>query len=293
MADVFVSYARGDRNFARKLAAALESVGLTVWWDRDIPAGAASDSAIERELDAARCVVVLWSATSTTSEWVKNEASAAVERGVLLPVLIEQVKLPLEFRRRQAVDLSRWDGNVSHEGFKQISDSISAFREGVVPSGTGSFPSNLPQPSRRNRLILIVTTVTVLAVAAILAIVYKQSAKLQPTPSSGISLTDATFTGQASYWLGKGPQVERASSFALMLRASGQKRPRALCRRDDRRRGYCSTESQGNGLVGDIVSDKIGGMCRLSGSLTSGGSGLEATYSCPDGEHGTLSLRRK
>jgi len=73
MADVFVSYARGDRNFARKLAAALESVGLTVWWDRDIPAGAAFDSAIERELDAARCVVVLWSATSTTSEWVRTK----------------------------------------------------------------------------------------------------------------------------------------------------------------------------------------------------------------------------
>ena len=78
-----------------------------------------------------------------------------------------------------------------------------------------------------------------------------------------------------------------------MLRASGQSVRGRYVDETTGDEGTVQLNLEGNGLVGDIVSDKIGGMCRLSGSLTSGGSGLEATYSCPDGEHGTLSLRRK
>jgi len=291
MADVFLSYAREDRSLARKLAAALESVGLSVWWDRDIPAGAAFDSAIERELDAAGCVVVLWSAVSTTSEWVKNEASAAVERGVLLPVLIEQVKLPLEFRRRQAVDLSRWDGNVSHEGLKQLCDGISALRKNATASRTGLPKSNRPRSSRRNRLILVATsTVSVVSVAVILSVVYKPSAKLQATPTSSISLTDVTFVGKA-YW-GKGALDAGATDFTLELSASGQSvRGRYSDGTGDK--GTLQLKVEGNGLVGDIASNRVGGRCPLTGTLTSGGTGLEATYYCEDGERGRLSLVRK
>ena len=38
---VFLSYARPDRVQARKLAAALEHAGFTVWWDALIEGGAA------------------------------------------------------------------------------------------------------------------------------------------------------------------------------------------------------------------------------------------------------------
>ena len=42
MADVFISYANEDRDTARKLAAALEARGSSVWWDRKIQAGQVS-----------------------------------------------------------------------------------------------------------------------------------------------------------------------------------------------------------------------------------------------------------
>ena len=100
MSDVFISYASEDRDRASKLAHALEARGWSVWWDRDIATGQAYDQVIERELARAGCVVVLWSAHSITSEWVKNEATAGSERGVLLPAAIERVATPLEFRRR-------------------------------------------------------------------------------------------------------------------------------------------------------------------------------------------------
>src|SRR5262249_16435250 len=114
MADIFLSYASADRAEAERVATALQKHGRTVWWDRKIIAGDEFDRTIEREIDAARCVVVLWSQTSVGSEWVKNEAAAAAERGTLVPCSIETVKLPLEFRRKQTADLTGWRGNDAH-----------------------------------------------------------------------------------------------------------------------------------------------------------------------------------
>lgn len=85
MSDIFISYASENREQAHKLASALETLGWSVWWDRHIITGQAYDQVIERELNDAKSVVVLWSGHSIASEWVKNEAAAAAERGVLLP----------------------------------------------------------------------------------------------------------------------------------------------------------------------------------------------------------------
>ena len=124
MTDVFLSYANEDRERAATLARSLEAAGWSVWWDRKIVAGHAFDEAIERELETAKSVVVLWSRSSVTSEWVKNEAAAAAERDVLVPASIERVRLPLEFRRKQTADLADWTGDTPHEGFQALCAGI-------------------------------------------------------------------------------------------------------------------------------------------------------------------------
>ncbi len=134
MSDIFISYAREDLDRARRLASALESRGWSVWWDRRIVAGQTFDQAIERELDSARSVVVLWSKDSIESEWTKNEATAAAERNVLVPALLDDVRIPLEFRRKQTANLIGWDGDASHEGFQALCEGI-AGRIGA-PSAT-------------------------------------------------------------------------------------------------------------------------------------------------------------
>jgi hypothetical protein len=143
MADVFISYASEDRERARMLASALEAGGWSVWWDRKIVAGQTFDQVIEHELETAKCVVVLWSKDSIFSEWVKNEAAAAGERGVLVPAMIDNVKLPLEFRRKQTADLVGWDGNPSHEGFQALCDAVAtrAKNSGVAPRQPPTAPS--------------------------------------------------------------------------------------------------------------------------------------------------------
>lgn len=142
MADIFLSYASEDRGRAGRLAGALESCGWSVWWDRRIVAGQAFDEAIEGELEAAKSVVVLWSRHSIASEWVKNEAAAAAERGVLVPAQIEPVKLPLEFRRRQTADLAGWDGDLDHDGFRTLCAGVAAKAGG----GRGLSPGQAQVP---------------------------------------------------------------------------------------------------------------------------------------------------
>lgn len=133
MADVFISYASEDKPRVSKIATAVEACDWSVWWDRKIIAGHTFDEVIERELEAAKSVVVLWSKDSISSEWVKNEASVAADRGILVPAMIDKVKLPLAFRRKQTVDLVGWDGQSSDERFKLLCDGVAAAVTGEIP----------------------------------------------------------------------------------------------------------------------------------------------------------------
>jgi len=129
MTDIFLSYAREDIAKAEAIARALELEGWSVWWDRTIPAGKDFDQVIEEAIDNAKCVVVLWSAVSVASRWVKTEAAEGANRQVLMPVLIEVAKIPLEFRRIQAADLSGWDERPDAPVFRKLIKDVAAILE--------------------------------------------------------------------------------------------------------------------------------------------------------------------
>lgn len=110
MADVFISYKSDRRDVAEEVARILELRGYSVWFDRALLAGEAFSPSIERELRAARAVVVLWCSLSVRSDWVREEATLAKRLRTIIPVRLERVDLPLGFGSLQAVDLTRWDG---------------------------------------------------------------------------------------------------------------------------------------------------------------------------------------
>ena len=128
MANVFLSYAREDSARAAIIAKAL-SRRWTVWWDRTIPPGKTFDDVIEEALDRAACVVVLWSRTSVLSHWVRSEAAEGARRGILVPAILEAAKIPLEFRRVQAANLTAWNGDPEDPEFEQFIYSISTLIE--------------------------------------------------------------------------------------------------------------------------------------------------------------------
>ena len=142
MADVFISYAREDRDRARDLAGHLEDQGWTVWWDRKLVAGQNFDEILTHQLQIAKSVVVLWSSHSIASVWVKNEATLADRRGVLIPTRIEVVDLPMPFQLKETVDLSTWDGDATSEELQFLFDSIKAGLESLAAGGAAAEASD-------------------------------------------------------------------------------------------------------------------------------------------------------
>ncbi len=126
MSDIFISYASEDKEKAGLLAKVLEEQGWTVWWDKKIPPGKTFDEVISEALDAAKCVVVLWSIDSVKSDWVKEEAAVGANRKILIPALIDDVGIPLGFGRIQAAQLVGWQGIATDPNIKELIESIAS-----------------------------------------------------------------------------------------------------------------------------------------------------------------------
>ena len=84
-----------------------------MWWDAVLHSGETFDEVIERQLRAAKAVVVLWSPRSVTSRWVRAEATQADRANKLVPVMIEPCTLPIIFELTHTADLSDWKGERS------------------------------------------------------------------------------------------------------------------------------------------------------------------------------------
>ncbi len=164
MADVFLSYARGDRSAAERIAHAIGEAGLSVWWDRHIKGGAEFSTDIERQLDAAVRILVLWSKEAVGSRWVRDEASVAADSGRLVSATIDGTPPPLGFRQFQTIDLKKWVARGS-----KIPRELAEALELEAPV-VAEKPASRSLPPRR-RLIAAGVGALVVASAATLAIV--------------------------------------------------------------------------------------------------------------------------
>ena len=174
MSDIFISYARADKDRAEHLAEAFSRQGWSVWWDREIPPGKSFDETIENALNSARCIIVLWSRDSVSSRWVKTEAAEGAERGILVPALIDKVQIPLEFKRIEAADLSDWQGDSPHSEFDQLLKTVASIL------GAGAPIQTLTNTNLRSRRwwktmpgVLAATTGLITAVAGLIVVLYQ------------------------------------------------------------------------------------------------------------------------
>ncbi len=145
MSQVFISYKTEDRARVKPLVDGLIAEGLSVWWDVHIEGGAAWREVIQAQLDAAACVVVVWSEGSAgpAGRFVQDEASRAARRGVYLPVAIDPVQPPLGFGEHQVLSLVGWRGGRRDSLFLDVAASV----RGVIDGG----PRPTPRPPRRIR----------------------------------------------------------------------------------------------------------------------------------------------
>ncbi|MBU6408488.1 MAG: SUMF1/EgtB/PvdO family nonheme iron enzyme [Alphaproteobacteria bacterium] len=126
MADVFISYKREDRERIAPLARALEARGYTVWWDLELVPSQKFERQIKRELDAAKCLIVVWTDRSIAddgmyvSEWVQIEANSGDQRGILLPVQLDAGRTHWRHGQNQFAALNGWTGDETASGFQDL-----------------------------------------------------------------------------------------------------------------------------------------------------------------------------
>ncbi len=89
--DVFLSYSRLDTAEAVKIAEALKEQNFTVWYDKDIEAGADWRQTIQRKMMRARCVVLYWSKRAERSWWVAYEVFTAQQLDKLIVTSFDDI----------------------------------------------------------------------------------------------------------------------------------------------------------------------------------------------------------
>ncbi len=169
MADIFVSYSRQDRKRVAPLVDLLTAQGWSVWWDREINPGERFEELIDREITAARVVLVVWSRHSIPSRWVRNEALEAMDRDILVPVRLDEGKVPVAFRQSQAADLTRWTSRVEEDELEHLLSAISEkLRSNYSLGNLGDLLSNGRRSWAFRRPMLAATAAAILAGLAVL-----------------------------------------------------------------------------------------------------------------------------
>ena len=144
MADIFLSYAKEDRETAKLLARILEAAGWTVCWDIDVVPGSDWQSVHQAAQREARCTVVLWSGHSAASQRVNEEIQAGRGRRQLIPVLIEPVEPPAHLRAIQFADLTQWDRSPGDPGVRQLIAGLQSMLGESIPPAASAPPRPAP-----------------------------------------------------------------------------------------------------------------------------------------------------
>lgn len=141
--------------------------------------------------------MAIWSRQSVNSLWVHDEAQYALEQKKLVPVLADDVDLPLGFRGVHTADLRGWRGNLQHPGYQRLVRDISE-RLGAAPDRIIDDQPKQPTPpppsvNHRKRWISLLGAVAVVAVTG--AVVWRpNSSSTIRVPARPLDWSHCIFT---------------------------------------------------------------------------------------------------
>jgi serine/threonine-protein kinase len=181
LTDLFLSYKAEDRARVAPLVEALEADGYSVWWDADIAGGDDWRETISRYLDAARCVIVVWSKKSVGpgGHFVRDEATRALRRGVYLPIRIDKIDPPLGFGETQVLNLQGWKGDRTDARYEAVLDTVKSRlnEERRLPE-----PSSAPRLKRRTVIVGAGTLTAAAASAGLWAMLRSRGEREMASP---------------------------------------------------------------------------------------------------------------
>lgn len=117
---IFLSYSREDRAQVLPLIERLTGAGHDVWWDGLLEGGDRFSHVTEAALETRDVVLVVWTARSVDSHWVRDEATRGRDRGRMLSISLDGTQPPLGFRQIQYIDLSQNSGPGAGTAFDEV-----------------------------------------------------------------------------------------------------------------------------------------------------------------------------
>ncbi|MGE0204927.1 MAG: toll/interleukin-1 receptor domain-containing protein, partial [Hyphomicrobiaceae bacterium] len=150
MAEVFISYSSQHRALTERLAAVIEAARGpgSVWYDKEISSGEQFRPEITAALDAARAVVVVWTAGAVESTWVYAEAVRAAAARKIVTVreaslAPERIPLPFNVYHTDTID----DASEGHAAL------IAAIARRIEGKEAAPLPADLPGAGFRGFLL--------------------------------------------------------------------------------------------------------------------------------------------
>lgn len=153
MASIFISYKRQDSTRVASLVRLLEDAGYSVWWDQGIEPGDDWFDTILEELERSSLTLGVWSQASIDARgaFVRNSdgKSSYVKiehektgNGRLIPLLLDEGRIAIEYSHLQFVDLIGWNGERHDTRCARLMERVGALL------GESTNPSRLPGGER-------------------------------------------------------------------------------------------------------------------------------------------------
>jgi len=198
MSDVFISHAQSTVALTRQVADALRALGHSVWWDDELPVHQPFSRIIREHLDAAKAIVVIWSADAIDSDYVHGEAEAGRSARKLVQITADGTVPPIPFNQTQYADLTGWHGEVDAPLWRKVVASVgelvSASPAGSDPIADGTtitprLGDAAPKaPPHRARALGVIAFVALLVVIASVLVWRRESAPATVTQDSSIAV---------------------------------------------------------------------------------------------------------
>jgi TolB-like protein len=273
MSDVFISYKAEDRRRILPLAQALQGDGYSVWWDEHIGTGDEWRQTIEKQLDAAKCVIVIWSKRSAgpDGQFVRDEAARAQQRHVYVPVTIDAVRIPLGFGESQATSLRSWKGGRSDPPYQTV---LSAVRRIAGPGGESTGVALSDNRGIARRAVLAGGTVATVAIAAGGGWMLFGTSRASASTKSIAVLPFANLSGDpAQAYFSDGIAEELRSALARLAGLNVVGRTSSEAVRDEDAETAAKKLAVANVLTGSVRQSPS--VVRVSAQLVDGQSGME------------------
>ncbi|NZD58484.1 toll/interleukin-1 receptor domain-containing protein [Sphaerotilus montanus] len=109
MSDIYLSYSHRDAARVAPVAAELRKLGLSVWMDQEIQAGAHWMEEIERALHESPLLVLCLTPDYVASSWANVEIGVAISRSRsdaarVVPVLFRPTIVPMLLQSKMYID---------------------------------------------------------------------------------------------------------------------------------------------------------------------------------------------